>query len=270
MQADGLLDFTAPAATVDFAGLAAQARIAHVVGTTGLSEADLARLAAAGPPRPDRALRQHEPWRQSPGRAGAPRRRVARSRLGHRDRRDASPHEGGCALRHRAAARRGRGGRPRRSSLRTTRPARATAITGARAPGSIGFSALRGGTVVGDHRVIFAGAGRADRTVPRGRGPQRVRPRAPSRPPCGRAAASPASTAWPTCSASAKPDLNDGKSDGAPARPRPPRPERLEPEEPVHRLEGPRPVAQGRRGGPAGRPRAEGPSAASTSPSPRP
>ena len=34
-KADGVLDFTAPAATVDFAALAAQARIVHVIGTTG-------------------------------------------------------------------------------------------------------------------------------------------------------------------------------------------------------------------------------------------
>ncbi len=45
--ADGVLDFTAPAATVHFAELAAQARIVHVVGTTGLSEDDLAKLKAA-------------------------------------------------------------------------------------------------------------------------------------------------------------------------------------------------------------------------------
>ena len=31
--------------------------------------------------------------------------------------------------------------------------------TGAREPGTIGFAALRGGTVVGDHKVIFAGSG---------------------------------------------------------------------------------------------------------------
>src|SRR3712207_6026297 len=36
-QADGVLDFTAPRATAEFAALAAQARIVHVVGTTGLS-----------------------------------------------------------------------------------------------------------------------------------------------------------------------------------------------------------------------------------------
>ena len=31
-------------------------------------------------------------------------------------------------------------------------------ITGARRPGDIGFASLRGGTVTGDHSVIFAGA----------------------------------------------------------------------------------------------------------------
>jgi 4-hydroxy-tetrahydrodipicolinate reductase len=31
--------------------------------------------------------------------------------------------------------------------------------TGARAPGSIGFAAVRGGDIVGDHTVLFAGTG---------------------------------------------------------------------------------------------------------------
>ena len=35
LDAEGVLDFTSPAATVEFAGLAAQARIVHVIGTTG-------------------------------------------------------------------------------------------------------------------------------------------------------------------------------------------------------------------------------------------
>jgi 4-hydroxy-tetrahydrodipicolinate reductase len=32
-------------------------------------------------------------------------------------------------------------------------------ITGPRTPGEIGFASLRGGTVIGDHSVILAGAG---------------------------------------------------------------------------------------------------------------
>ena len=44
---EGVLDFTSPAATVEFAGLAAQARIVHVIGTTGCSAEDDAKIKAA-------------------------------------------------------------------------------------------------------------------------------------------------------------------------------------------------------------------------------
>ena len=43
----GVLDFTVPASTVAFAALAAQARIVHVIGTTGLTEPDEAKIATA-------------------------------------------------------------------------------------------------------------------------------------------------------------------------------------------------------------------------------
>ncbi len=46
-KADGVLDFTVPAATLGFAALAAQARIVHVAGTTGLSADDVTKIAAA-------------------------------------------------------------------------------------------------------------------------------------------------------------------------------------------------------------------------------
>src|SRR5262249_13003248 len=46
-DAEGVLDFTSPSATVEFAGLAAQARIVHVIGTTGLAEGDIKKLDAA-------------------------------------------------------------------------------------------------------------------------------------------------------------------------------------------------------------------------------
>ena len=36
---------------------------------------------------------------------------------------------------------------------------RGKAITGERAPGAIGFATLRGGDVVGEHTVVFAGTG---------------------------------------------------------------------------------------------------------------
>ena len=158
VQADGLLDFTAPAATVEFAGLAAQARIAHVVGTTGLSEADLARLAAAA---------RHAPIVRSGNMSlgvnllAALVRRAAASlgpdwdieivEMHHRMKVDA-PSGTALLLGEAAAA-----GREIELAAHATRSR--DGHTGARVPGTIGFSALRGGTVVGDHRVILAGPG---------------------------------------------------------------------------------------------------------------
>jgi dihydrodipicolinate reductase len=46
-KADGVLDFTVPKATVQFAGYAAQAHVVHVIGTTGCSVDDDAKIAAA-------------------------------------------------------------------------------------------------------------------------------------------------------------------------------------------------------------------------------
>lgn len=158
VQAEGLLDFTAPGATVDFAGLAAQARIVHVVGTTGLSEADLARLAAAS---------RHAPIVRSGNMSlgvnllAALVRRATASlgpdwdveivEMHHRMKVDA-PSGTALLLGEAAAA-----GRAIELATHATRSR--DGHTGARVPGSIGFSALRGGTVVGDHRVILAGPG---------------------------------------------------------------------------------------------------------------
>jgi 4-hydroxy-tetrahydrodipicolinate reductase len=46
-KAQGVLDFTSPAASVAFAGLAAQARIVHVIGTTGCAAEDEEKFRAA-------------------------------------------------------------------------------------------------------------------------------------------------------------------------------------------------------------------------------
>ena len=47
VHAEGVLDFTAPAATVGFAEITAQARIVHVIGTTGLEAEHHAAIDAA-------------------------------------------------------------------------------------------------------------------------------------------------------------------------------------------------------------------------------
>ncbi|HEX4768736.1 MAG TPA: 4-hydroxy-tetrahydrodipicolinate reductase [Lichenihabitans sp.] len=158
VEADGILDFTAPAATLEFAALAAQARIVHVVGTTGLSDADIGRLAAAA---------RHAPIVRSGNMslgvnllAGLVR-QAARAlgadwdieivEMHHRMKVDAPS---GTALLLGEAAAAGR-----ETDLAAAAVRSRDGHTGQRPPGTIGFAALRGGTVVGDHRVLFAGAG---------------------------------------------------------------------------------------------------------------
>ena len=45
--AQAVIDFTAPQATLEFAAIAAQARAVHVIGTTGMTEAEIAQLEPA-------------------------------------------------------------------------------------------------------------------------------------------------------------------------------------------------------------------------------
>ncbi|MGR3491751.1 MAG: 4-hydroxy-tetrahydrodipicolinate reductase, partial [Shimia sp.] len=46
-RAQAVIDFTAPEATLEFAGLAAQARAVHVIGTTGMTDEQIVRLEPA-------------------------------------------------------------------------------------------------------------------------------------------------------------------------------------------------------------------------------
>jgi 4-hydroxy-tetrahydrodipicolinate reductase len=157
-QADGVLDFTAPGASVAFAELAAQARIVHVVGTTGLEESDFAKLEAAA-----RHARVVQSGNMSLGvnlLAGLVRKVAATLgedfdieilEMHHRMKVDAPS---GTALLLGEAAAQGRQVALKDRSVRSR-----DGHTGARKPGDIGFATLRGGSVVGEHSVIFAGAG---------------------------------------------------------------------------------------------------------------
>ncbi|KQQ31386.1 4-hydroxy-tetrahydrodipicolinate reductase [Methylobacterium sp. Leaf123] len=156
VAADGVLDFTAPAATVAFAELAAQARIVHVVGTTGLSEDDLTRLKAAS--YHARVVRSGNMSLGVNLLAGLVRKVAATLgqefdievlEMHHRMKVDAPS---GTALLLGEAAAEGRN-----VALAETRVSTRDGHTGARRPGDIGFATLRGGSVVGDHSVIFAG-----------------------------------------------------------------------------------------------------------------
>jgi 4-hydroxy-tetrahydrodipicolinate reductase len=157
-QADGVLDFTSPAATVSFAALAAQARIVHVIGTTGLAEENFAKLEAAA-----RHARIVQSGNMSLGvnlLAGLVRKAAATLgedfdievlEMHHRMKVDAPS---GTALLLGEAAAEGR-----RISLKDRSVRSRDGHTGARIPGDIGFATLRGGSVVGEHSVIFAGQG---------------------------------------------------------------------------------------------------------------
>jgi 4-hydroxy-tetrahydrodipicolinate reductase len=156
--ADGILDFTSPAATLGFAALAAEAGRVHVIGTTGLSVADEAAI--AGFARKAVIVKSGN-MSLAVNLMAALVRRVARTLDAdfdveilemHHNRKVDAPS--GTALLLGSAAAAGRA-----IELDRHRVAVRDGHTGARRRGDIGFATLRGGTVVGDHRVIFAGQG---------------------------------------------------------------------------------------------------------------
>src|SRR5947209_1072957 len=155
-DADGILDFTAPAASVELAALAAQARIVHVIGTTGLSDADLKKIDAAA--RHAVIIRSGN-MSLGVNLLAALVERAATSlgpewdieilEMHHKMKVDAPS---GTALLLGEAAARGRKVGLAERSVRSR-----DGHTGARREGDIGFATLRGGSVVGDHSVMFAG-----------------------------------------------------------------------------------------------------------------
>jgi 4-hydroxy-tetrahydrodipicolinate reductase len=154
--ADALIDFTVPASTVALAKLAAEAKVAHVIGTTGFSAADERTIAAAA-----RRIAIVKSGNMSLGvnLLAALTRRAAAAldpdfdvevlEMHHNKKVDAPS---GTALMLGAAAAAGRKVDLGKRSVRGR-----DGHTGARRAGDIGFATLRGGSVVGDHSVIFAG-----------------------------------------------------------------------------------------------------------------
>jgi 4-hydroxy-tetrahydrodipicolinate reductase len=156
VQADAIIDFTTPASTVALAALAAQARIVHVIGTTGMAAADDAKLEAAAR---HAAIVKSGNMSLGVNLLAALVKRAAAS-LGpefdievlemHHNRKVDAPS--GTALLLGNAAADGRNISLGEHAVRSR-----DGHTGARKEGDIGFATLRGGTVVGDHSVIFAG-----------------------------------------------------------------------------------------------------------------
>lgn len=157
-QAQAVIDFTSPAATVEFAALAAQARAVHVVGTTGLDAADHAKLDAAAR---HAVIMQAGNMSLGVNLLARLTQKVAAAldadwdieviEAHHRMKVDAPS---GTALMLGQAAADGRG-----VALQDTMVSGRDGITGARSRGTIGFSAIRGGDIVGEHDVLFAGEG---------------------------------------------------------------------------------------------------------------
>ncbi len=155
-NADGLLDFTIPAATIAYAELMARHGRVHVIGTTGLSGENEKLIAEAA----KRAV-VVKSGNMSMGvnLLAALVKRVAQTldedfdieivEMHHNKKVDAPS---GTALMLGQAAADGRGIDLSQRSERGR-----DGHTGARQAGDIGFASLRGGTVVGEHSVIFAG-----------------------------------------------------------------------------------------------------------------
>jgi 4-hydroxy-tetrahydrodipicolinate reductase len=154
-KAQALIDFTTPQSTVELAALSAQARIVHVIGTTGLSDDDEAKIRAAA---------RHAVIVKSgnfslgvnvlaklvrEAATALPNYDVEIVEMHHRRKVDAPS---GTALMLGEAAAQGRGISLSENSVRGR-----DGQTGARKDGVIGFASLRGGTVIGEHQVILAG-----------------------------------------------------------------------------------------------------------------
>src|ERR1700754_3335061 len=156
-NADGILDFTVPGATIANVAIAAQRGLVHVIGTTGLSASDDAVIKSVT----SRAV-VVKSGNMSLGvnLLAALVKRVAKSlddtfdieilEMHHNKKVDAPS---GTALLLGEAAAEGR-----KIDLKKHSERGRDGHTGARKAGTIGFASLRGGNVAGEHSVIFAGA----------------------------------------------------------------------------------------------------------------
>ncbi len=154
-SADVVIDFTNPSATALHAGFAAKGATAHVIGTTGLDSDQQAAVARAAQRAPivmaanmSLGVNLLEQVIEQMARILDSDWDIEIVEMHHRQKADAPS---GTALILGEAAARGRG-----TTLRRVAKRGRDGQTGPRAKGEIGFAAIRGGDVVGDHTVIFA------------------------------------------------------------------------------------------------------------------
>ncbi len=156
--AEVLIDFTRPEATLAHLDACVAAGVAAVVGTTGFDPAGRACVEAAA---------RQIPIVLAPNMSLGVQALLRLVELGarlldegydleiveahHRDKVDAPS---GTALQLGAVAARARGQKLEQCAVYARQ-----GTVGPRPPGSIGFAAIRGGDIIGDHTVLFAGAG---------------------------------------------------------------------------------------------------------------
>lgn len=157
-RADAVIEFSTPEATLANAVLCAARGCAHVVGTTGLTaeqERELRRLAErtviVWAPNMSLGVNLLLGLVEQVAAALDSGFDIEILEMHHRHKVDAPS---GTALALGQAAARGRG-----VELEAVAKRARDGITGPRGAGEIGFAVLRGGDVVGDHRVLFAGPG---------------------------------------------------------------------------------------------------------------
>ncbi|WP_132997875.1 4-hydroxy-tetrahydrodipicolinate reductase [Sulfitobacter pontiacus] len=156
--AQAVIDFTAPEATLAFAKIAADAGVVHVIGTTGMTDAQIGAL--DGPAKQTVIVRAGN-MSLGVNLLTQLTKRVAAAldedfdieviEAHHNQKVDAPS---GTALMLGEAAAEGRG-----VALADVSDRGRDGITGARKRGDIGFTAIRGGDIVGEHDVMFAAAG---------------------------------------------------------------------------------------------------------------
>ena len=157
-QADVVIDFTLPHATVQHAKIAAETGTALVIGTTGMNDGELAAIAQAAQ---STAIVRAGNMSLGVNLLTQLTQKVAAA-LGeefdievveyHHNQKVDAPS--GTALMLGEAAAEGRG-----VSLHDVKDSGRDGITGARKTGDIGLVAVRGGDIVGEHDVLFAGPG---------------------------------------------------------------------------------------------------------------
>jgi 4-hydroxy-tetrahydrodipicolinate reductase len=157
-SADVIIDFTRPEGTLAHLAACARHGTAAVVGTTGLSvaqKAELARYAGAVPvvfaPNMSVGVVVLTRLVELAARSLGPDFDIEVVEMHHKHKVDAPS---GTALRLGEAAAAGAG-----RALADCAVYAREGVTGERKPGTIGFATLRGGDVVGEHTVVYAGIG---------------------------------------------------------------------------------------------------------------